>query len=250
MLVQRDPGRAQARKDKTAMLRDARHLHQSQFLALESLAIGIHRWYAAQVAIKQVCPAVIHASKRTGVTLSPLTHGGAAMPAAVQQQVHFPLLVANHDHRLKSDSLEAKVPWVRDFAPMPNVDPSAMENLVHLFGEDGGIRVKADMHAVFFDQRFVIQAMSRKHARSPLCDRKQALECSPTRPLHPNCQATARSPPDQRRSITTRSFAIQIEEFLKSMKFASSSTASCPARLASGVPAAAADSARSIQASA
>jgi hypothetical protein len=55
---------------------------------------------------------------------------------------------------------------------------------------------------------------------------------------------------DQRRSMTTRSFATHIEEFLKSMKFASSSTASCPARLASGVPAAAADSARSIQASA
>src|SRR5215469_3662719 len=174
------------------MLPDARHLHESKVLALEALAVAIHRRYAPQVAVKQVCPAVIHASKRTGVTLFPLTYGGTAMAAAVQQQVHFTLLVANHDDRLTSDSLEAEVTRVRDFAPMPHIDPSAMENLVHLFGEDGRIGVKADMDAVFFDQRFVIQAISRKHARSPLRGRGQSPKCSPTRPLRPNCQAARR----------------------------------------------------------
>src|SRR5262249_14164022 len=130
------------------MLAHARNLHQSQVLTLESRAVAIHRRYAAQLAVKQVRPTVIHASKRTGVTLFPLAYGGAAMTAAVQQQVHFPLLVANHDDRLTSDSFEAKVAWARDFAPMPNVDPSAMEDLLHLFSEDGGIGVKADMDAV------------------------------------------------------------------------------------------------------
>src|SRR5262249_2717445 len=77
---------------------------------------------------------------------------GAAVGALVVDYAHLSLVVTHQHDRLASHPRGEIVAGLFDLALVPDINPSGVEDAVHLELEDGGIGVEPTVHATGGDQ--------------------------------------------------------------------------------------------------
>src|SRR5262249_57603333 len=77
---------------------------------------------------------------------------GAAVGALVVNHAHRALVVAHQHDRLAPHARGEIVAGLFDLALVPDIDPSGIEDPLHLEVEDGGIGVDPTVHATGCDQ--------------------------------------------------------------------------------------------------
>src|SRR5579875_259421 len=167
MLFQSDAGRAQAAEHESTILGDSRHTGQPVLFATEAIVVGFRIWHAGQRTVQLVRPTMVSAAEVPRVAARLVAYDSAPMAASIEQQIHLAGVVANHDHRLQSDALEAEIAGVRNFTAMPDEDPAAMENAFQLVLENLRVGVDSRIDAVGLYQGVVIDFRSSVHLVPP-----------------------------------------------------------------------------------
>src|SRR5216683_91398 len=161
MLIQRDSLRAQTAEDESAIDTDTRRLAQPVIFFAERCLVTIRISRGRQIAVIAIGPAMISAAEGLRVAALDLTHRVGAMDAAVHQESHLAVVAAHHDHGLLTYVGHAEVARAGNLARVADIDPSAGEDFVHLFLEDGRVGIDAAMHAIILDEIVVIDSGSR-----------------------------------------------------------------------------------------
>jgi hypothetical protein len=73
-------------------------------------------------------------------------HFGAAMGAAIMQDVHLSVRVPGHDHRLQPDPSAEEVARSRHLAVVADKNPRTPKYASHFHLEDDGIEIDAPVH--------------------------------------------------------------------------------------------------------
>src|SRR5262249_24085420 len=111
-------------------------------------------------------PAVVAAGEPRRVALALVHHLGAAMAAAVEQHVHLAVAVTHHDHGLAAELGGDVIAGRGNLARMPDIEPGAAEDALHLELEDRGIGIDVAVHAAGLDQLRDVIGVSVAHGRS------------------------------------------------------------------------------------
>src|SRR5579872_1778287 len=151
MLIERRTAGTKTREDKSAMTRDAGHLHQVEVTFAESFIVAAGVRHTGKLAAIVIGPAMIGAPKGVRVAAIALAYGVAAMHTSVEQQIDLTVVVARDDHRLQSDLTRDEVARLRNLAFVGNVDPFARPEFVEFFAEDVIVAVNASADAIVFD---------------------------------------------------------------------------------------------------
>src|SRR5207247_9189369 len=117
----------------------------------------------AQAAVGVVSPAVIRAHKAAGAAASLGAYDGAAMHAAVDQHAHRAVALARDDHRLAAHAGGEVIARRGDLAVVPEDQPGAAEDALHLEFEDRRIGVHRALHPVGLHQHrklFAVQTQT------------------------------------------------------------------------------------------
>src|ERR1700728_4447090 len=95
---------------------------------------------------------MIAAGQPLGVAAPLVDYLGAAMGAAVEQDVNRAGAVPNHNDRLTSEIGGDEIAGIWHLAGMTDEQPSPAEDAFHLQFEQVGIGIDAPVHAAGFDQ--------------------------------------------------------------------------------------------------
>src|SRR5258706_5476578 len=126
--------RGQAGEDEAAIVLDARHRHhrEARVAGYEAGAlIAVPERNGVQRAIGLVGPSVVAAAEELDVALAIADDLGAAMAAAVIDNMHRAVCVPAHDDGLAADRLRQIVPRLCHLAVMPDIDPGTPEDALH-----------------------------------------------------------------------------------------------------------------------
>jgi hypothetical protein len=142
----------EAREHEAAVLADPRRTGEAELLLAEAGRAALRHRHADQRAVHVEGPAVIAAHEPGAVAAALVRDLGAAMGAAVEQNVDAAIVVARHDHRLAAEIGGDVVARLTHLAGMADEQPSAAEDALHLQLEDLGIGVDPAVHAPRLDQ--------------------------------------------------------------------------------------------------
>ena len=160
----------EARENEAAIFADARRLSEAKRITIEIFAAAFRYRHVQKASVGIVGPAVIAADQTGGMTLAFVDHLGAAMGAAVEKDMHVAVTVARHDHRLAAELGRDVVAWIRYLAGMPDEQPGAAENALHLQLEDVSISVNAPMHTARLDKFGYVIRIAVDHGFIPQPD--------------------------------------------------------------------------------
>ena len=140
--------RRQAGEDEAAIDRHARHRQhrKARIGGIEIAGIAVQERRRFEPAVGAVGPAVIAAAELARMTRLGGHHHGAAMGALVVQHADGAVVVPHHEERPEPDPRREEVARLRHLALVPDIDPGAAENALHLEREDLGIGVERAMH--------------------------------------------------------------------------------------------------------
>ena len=173
--------RGEAREDEAAIGGDAGHAGELERGAAEIVALGpgLPVGHAQERAVVAVGPAVIGAAEGAGVAALLLADHGAAVAAAVDEDVDGALGVAGGDNGEAGHAGGREVPGVAQLALMGDVEPGAAEDALHFQFEDGGVAVEAAVGAVLAGQMGDVPGAGFRgvdvHVSDPLRQRDAAI---------------------------------------------------------------------------
>src|SRR6202042_3317529 len=107
--------------------------------------------HRCQRSIGLETPAVVEAGHAGSMSAAVVDHLGAAMRAAVEQNMYLSAAIARHHHRLTAKFSGEVIAGVWHLAGMAHKKPSAAKHALHLEFENFGVRVNAAMHASRLD---------------------------------------------------------------------------------------------------
>ncbi len=155
VLLERDAVGAQAREDEPAVAGHARRAREPARALVERGIVAARVRHAEQRAAQVVRPPVVRTRERPrGAAIGRADHG-AAMPAAVEEHRDLSVAAAHHDGRLRPERPRDEVAGVRNLARVADEHPAAMEDPLHLVGEDARVGVEGGVDAVVADQLVV-----------------------------------------------------------------------------------------------
>ena len=171
VLEERDAGRRERREDEAPVARHARGRLEPVLAPVER-RVAARIGHAGERAVEVVGPAVVGAGERAGVAALGRAEHRAAVPAAVDEDRDLALAAADHDDRLGADPAGDVVARARDLAGVADEDPPAVEDPLHLVGEDARVGVERRVDAIVLHQRLVVDAgaglaLRRRHPRPP-----------------------------------------------------------------------------------
>src|SRR5260221_3542853 len=120
-------------------------------IELGSLVAPLER-HGEQRAVGAVGPAVVAAAEMPDVALAVADHLGAAMAAAVVEDMHGAVAVPAHDDGLPAERRRDVVAGLRHLAVVADIDPGPPEDPRHLELEQLGIDIDVAVNAFRFDQ--------------------------------------------------------------------------------------------------
>ncbi len=150
-------------ENEAAIAGDARNFGEPMIFALERRAVARRHRHAQQAAVIGIGPGVIGAAEETAVADLVLTHGGAAMAAAVHERGHAAVREPRNDDGMTTDVGGLVVALLGDLAIVPEIDPGAIEDPLHLERKDLGVGVDRAMHGIPPDQAGDILLRHRTH---------------------------------------------------------------------------------------
>src|SRR5260221_8847160 len=143
--------RGEAGEDEAAIVLDARHRHhrEARVAGCEAGAlIAVPKRDGVERAIGLVGPAVVAAAEGLDVALAIADDLGAAMAAAVIDNMHGTIRVPAHDDGLAADGRRQIVARLRHLAVMPDIDPGAPEDALHFQLEQLRVDIDVAVNAI------------------------------------------------------------------------------------------------------
>jgi hypothetical protein len=158
MLGERDALGGEAREHEAAIGGHARRAGEAVRGLVEAV-VPARVGHAQQRPAEVIGPAVIGASE--GARGAPLgrAHHGAAVHAAVHEDGDVAVLPPHHDDGLGAEAPGDEVAGPGDLAVVPHEHPAAVEDALHLLGEDAGVGVERGVDPIVLDQRFVVDLL-------------------------------------------------------------------------------------------
>ena len=171
------PVLGEACEDEAAIARLPRQPAHGELRVLHVEAgavVAVADGHRVQRAVAAVAPAVERAAQELArVAVRERDQLRALVGAAIEQHVDRAVGVADHEHRLPPDQRLVIVAGVRHLARVPDIDPGAAEDALHLEVEDGGVGVDRPMHPVRLHQlRHVVRVRARH--RAPPVSRRES----------------------------------------------------------------------------
>ena len=147
--------RAKAREHEAAIKADSRHAsHAERGIAeVEVFAVAARHGNRVEIAIGLEGPAVIGAAEQLRIALRLGADDGAAMTAAVVDHSDLAFVVAHEDDGHQPDARRDEIAGLGHQAVMPDIDPAAVEDPLHLEREDVRIAIERAVNAVGIDER-------------------------------------------------------------------------------------------------
>lgn len=158
VLGKRDAVGGEAGEDEAPVGAHARGAGETVGALVEAvIAPGIRN--AQERAAQIVGPAVIGAGEGPGAPAVGRAHLGAAVHAAVHQHGHLAARPPHHDDGLGAEMTGHEIAGTGDLALVAHEHPAAMEDALHLVGEDAGVRVERGVDLIVLDQSFVVDLL-------------------------------------------------------------------------------------------
>src|SRR6266700_298247 len=160
-----------AGKDKATIILDPRHMHhrQTRIGRVEpGPLVAVLERNRMQRAVGLIGPAVVAAAEELDVALAVADHLGAAMAAAIVEDVDGAVAVPAHHHRLPAERRRDVIARTCHLAVVADIDPGPTENPFHLELEELGVDVDIAVDTVrpdeLPDRRTIIR---HRHLLSP-----------------------------------------------------------------------------------
>src|SRR6185437_662332 len=149
------PVRGEAGEDETAVILDARHVHhgKTRVLRIEAGAlVTAFQRDGQERPVGPIGPAVIAAAEELDVAVAVADDLGAAVTAAIVEDMHGAVAVPAHHHGLAADRRRQIIARLRHLAVVTDIDPGAAEDALHLELEDPRIDIDVAVDAIRLDE--------------------------------------------------------------------------------------------------
>ena len=153
VVLEAQAGGAEAREHEAPVLRDVRHgrhaARRGRFIE-PAAGVAFAQGDGAHAAVEPVGPSVIRAAQDAAGTgpLRGRQQFRALVGTAVHQHAHLAVAPAHHDHGLTTHVRRVVIAGIRNLARMPDVDPGAVPQPLHLQVEHLGIAVHVAVHGI------------------------------------------------------------------------------------------------------